>query len=82
MTIVVGNGSGGAVTRVASGCYAMVYADTPTSVAVLKKSGVTTPFDLSSKKLGALVLDAGRRALPIFAIANSNQRSFCGHHRV
>jgi NitT/TauT family transport system substrate-binding protein len=38
---------------------------------VLKKSGIKTPADLSGKKLGAPVFDAGRRAFPIFAKANS-----------
>jgi NitT/TauT family transport system substrate-binding protein len=49
----------------------MVYADTPASVMVLKKSGIKTPADLSGKKLGAPVFDAGRRAFPIFAKANA-----------
>jgi NitT/TauT family transport system substrate-binding protein len=49
----------------------MVYNDTPASVMVLKKSGIKTPADLSGKKLGAPVFDAGRRAFPIFAKANS-----------
>ena len=97
VTIDAGNGSGGAVTRVASGVYdmgfadmaalmefhannpdapnkpvavMMVYADTPASVMVLKKSGIKTPADLNGKKLGAPVFDAGRRAFPIFAKAN------------
>jgi len=93
-----GNGSGGAVTRVASGTYdmgfadlaalmefhannpdapnkpvavMMVYNNTPASVMALKKSGIKTPADLAGKKLGAPVFDAGRRAFPIFAKANS-----------
>jgi len=93
-----GNGSGGAVTRVASGAYdmgfadlaalmefhannpdapnkpvavMMVYNDTPSSVMALKKSGIKKPADLSGKKLGAPVFDAGRRAFPIFAKANA-----------
>jgi NitT/TauT family transport system substrate-binding protein len=37
----------------------------------LKKSGIKTPADLSGKKLGAPVFDAGRKAFPIFAKANS-----------
>jgi NitT/TauT family transport system substrate-binding protein len=37
----------------------------------LKKSGIKTPADLSGKKLGAPVFDAGRRAFPIFAKANN-----------
>ena len=98
VTIDAGNGSGGAVTRVASGAYdigfadlaalmefhannvdapnkpvavMMVYNDTPASVMVLKKSGIKTPADLSGKKFGAPVFDAGRRAFPIFAKANN-----------
>ena len=97
VTIDAGNGSGGTVTRVASGAYdmgfadlaalmefhannpdapnkpvavMMVYNDTPASVMALKKSGIKTPADLSGKKLGAPVFDAGRRAFPIFAKAN------------
>ena len=98
VTVDAGNGSGGAVTRVASGAYdlgfadlaalmefhannpdapnkpvaiMMVYNDTPASVMALKKSGIKTPADLNGKKLGAPVFDAGRRAFPIFAKANS-----------
>lgn len=98
VTIDAGNGSGGAVTRVASGTYDMGFADlaalmefhannpdapnkpvavmvvynnTPASVMALKKSGIRTPRDLSNKKLGAPVFDAGRRAFPIFAKANN-----------
>lgn len=98
VTVDAGNGSGGAVTRVASGAYdmgfadlaalmefhannadapnkpvavMMVYNDTPASVMALKKSGIKTPADLSGKKLGAPVFDAGRRAFPIFAKVNS-----------
>jgi NitT/TauT family transport system substrate-binding protein len=98
VTIDSGNGSGGAVTRVASGTYDMGFADmaalmefhannpdapnkpvavmvvynnTPASVMALKKSGIKTPADLNGKKLGAPVFDAGRRAFPIFAKANS-----------
>jgi NitT/TauT family transport system substrate-binding protein len=48
----------------------MVYNDTPASVMALKKSGIKTPADLSGKKMGAPVFDAGRRAFPIFAKAN------------
>ena len=97
VTIDAGNGSGGTVTRVASGAYDMGFADlaalmefqannpdvpnmpvavmmvynaTPASVMALKKSGIKTPADLSGKKLGAPVFDAGRRAFPIFAKAN------------
>lgn len=98
VTIDAGNGSGGAVTRVASGAYdigfadlaalmefhannadapnkpvavMMVYNNTPASVMALKKSGIKSPADLTGKKLGAPVFDAGRRAFPIFAKANS-----------
>ncbi len=97
VTIDAGNGSGGTVTRVASGIYdmgfadmaalmefhannpdapnkpvaiMMVYNDTPASVMALKKSGIKTIADLSGKKFGAPVFDAGRRAFPIFAKAN------------
>ena len=49
----------------------MVYNDTPASVMALKKSGITKPADLNGKKMGAPVFDAGRRAFPIFAKANS-----------
>ena len=48
----------------------MVYNSTPASVMALKKSGITKPADLSGKKFGAPVFDAGRRAFPIFAKAN------------
>ena len=98
VTVDAGNGSGAAVTRVASGVYdigfadmaalmefhannadapnkpvavMMVYNDTPASVMALKKSGIKTPADLSGKKFGAPVFDAGRRAFPIFAKANN-----------
>ncbi|MCW5649448.1 MAG: ABC transporter substrate-binding protein [Ramlibacter sp.] len=98
VSIDAGNGSGGTVTRVASGTYdmgfadlaalmefhannpdapnkpvavMMVYNNTPASVMALKKSGIKTPADLNGKKLGAPVFDAGRRAFPIFAKANS-----------
>ena len=97
VTVDAGNGSGGAVTRVASGAYDMGFADlaalmefhannpdaqnkpvavmvvynnTPASVMALKKSGITKPADLTGKKLGAPVFDAGRRAFPIFQKAN------------
>ncbi|MCI4441829.1 ABC transporter substrate-binding protein [Tibeticola sp.] len=97
VSIDAGNGSGGAVTRVASGTYdmgfadlaalmefhannpdapnkpvavMMVYNNTPAAVMALKKSGISKPADLSGKKLGAPVFDAGRRAFPIFAKAN------------
>jgi NitT/TauT family transport system substrate-binding protein len=49
----------------------MVYNNTPASVMALKKSGIKTLADLSGKKFGAPVFDAGRRAFPIFAKANN-----------
>lgn len=97
VTIDAGNGSGGTVTRVASGTYdmgfadlaalmefhannptapnkpvavMMVYNNTPAAVLALKKSGIKSPADLTGRKLGAPVFDAGRRAWPIFARAN------------
>ncbi|MFM8756679.1 MAG: ABC transporter substrate-binding protein, partial [Limnohabitans sp.] len=36
-----------------------------------KKTGIKTPADLTGKKMGAPVFDAGRRAFPIFQKANS-----------
>ena len=48
----------------------MVYNNTPAAVFALKKSGIAKPTDLSGKKLGAPVFDAGRRGFPIFAKAN------------
>ncbi|TNF58256.1 MAG: taurine ABC transporter permease [Burkholderiales bacterium] len=98
VTIDSGNGSGGTVTRVASGTYdmgfadmaalmefhannpdapnkpvavMMVYNNTPAAVLALKKSGITKPADLSGRKLGAPVFDAGRKAFPIFEKANN-----------
>ena len=98
VTVDAGNGSGGTVTRVASGSYdmgfadmaalmefqannptapnkpiavMMVYNNTPAAVLALKKSGITKPADLNGKKMGAPVFDAGRKAWPIFAKANS-----------
>ena len=98
VTIDAGNGSGGTVTRVASGTYdmgfadlaalmefhannpdapnkpvgvMMVYNNTPAAVLTLKKSGIAKPADLTGKKLGAPVFDAGRRGFPIFAKANA-----------
>lgn len=97
VTVDAGNGSGGAVTRVASGAYdigfadlaalmefhannptapnkpvavMMVYNNTPAAVLALKKSGIKTPADLTGRKLGAPVFDAGRKAWPVFAKAN------------
>ncbi|MCY1536884.1 ABC transporter, substrate-binding protein, aliphatic sulfonates family [compost metagenome] len=48
----------------------MVYNNTPAAVLALKKSGITKPADLSGKKLGAPVFDAGRKGFPIFQKAN------------
>jgi NitT/TauT family transport system substrate-binding protein len=97
VTVDAGNGSGGAVTRVASGAYdlgfadlaalmefhannpdapnkpvavMMVYNNTPAAVFALKKSGIAKPADLTGKKLGAPVFDAGRRGFPVFQKAN------------
>ena len=97
VTIDAGNGSGGTVTRVASGAYdmgfadlaalmefhannptapnkpiavMMVYNNTPAAVLALKKSGIKAPGDLTGRKMGAPVFDAGRKAWPIFAKAN------------
>jgi hypothetical protein len=39
----------------------MVYNNTPASVMALKKSAIAKPADLTGKKLGAPVFDAGRR---------------------
>jgi NitT/TauT family transport system substrate-binding protein len=98
VNIDAGNGSGGTVTRVASGTYdmgfadlaalmefhannpdapnkpvavMMVYNNTPAAVLALKKSGIKSPADLNGRKLGAPGFDAGRKAFPIFAKANS-----------
>ena len=98
VSVDAGNGSGGTVTRVASGSYdmgfadlaalmefhannptapnkpvavMMVYNNTPAAVLALKKSGIKSPADLSGRKLGAPVFDAGRKAFPIFAKANN-----------
>ncbi|GEQ73636.1 ABC transporter substrate-binding protein [Comamonas testosteroni] len=48
----------------------MVYNNTPASVMALKKSAIAKPADLTGKKLGAPVFDAGRRGFPLFAKAN------------
>ena len=48
----------------------VVYNNTPAAVLALKKSGIQTAADLSGKKLGAPVFDAGRKAFPTFAQAN------------
>jgi NitT/TauT family transport system substrate-binding protein len=51
----------------------MVYNNTPAAVMALKKSGIKSAADLSGKKLGAPVFDAGRRGFPIFQKANNIQ---------
>ena len=48
----------------------VIYNTTPASVMALKKSGITKASDLTGKKLGAPIFDAGRRTFPIFAQAN------------
>ena len=48
----------------------VVYNNTPAAVMALKKSGIKTVADLSGKKLGAPVFDAGRKAFPTFAKTN------------
>ena len=53
----------------------MVYNNTPAAVFALKKSNIKAPADLTGKKLGAPVFDAGRKAFPIFAAANSLDES-------
>jgi NitT/TauT family transport system substrate-binding protein len=49
----------------------MVYNNTPAAVLTLKKNNITKPADLTGKKLGAPVFDAGRRGFPIFQKTNS-----------
>jgi len=49
----------------------MVYSNTPAAVLALRRSGIRTPADLSGKRLGAPVFDAGRRAFALFARANN-----------
>lgn len=49
----------------------MVYNNTPAAVMALKKSGIKAPADLTGKKMGAPVFDAGRRGFPIFQKANN-----------
>lgn len=48
----------------------VIYNTTPASVMALKKSGITKAADLTGKKLGAPIFDAGRRTFPLFAQAN------------
>ena len=98
VAIDAGSGSGGTVTRVASGTYdmgfadmaalmefhgnnpdapnkpvavMMVYNNTPAAVLALKASGIKGPADLASRKMGAPVFDAGRKAWPIFSKVNN-----------
>ena len=49
----------------------VIYNTTPASVMALKKSGIKTAADLTGKKLGAPIFDAGRRTFPLFAQANN-----------
>lgn len=42
----------------------------PSTIFVLKKSGITSPAQLAGRKLAAPVFDAGRKAWPLFAKAN------------
>lgn len=42
----------------------------PSTIFVLKKSGIKTPADLIGRRLAAPVFDAGRKAWPLFAKAN------------
>lgn len=49
----------------------VIYNTTPASVMALKRSGITQASDLTGKKLGAPIFDAGRRTFPIFAQANN-----------
>ncbi|MGE8319184.1 MAG: ABC transporter substrate-binding protein [Comamonas sp.] len=48
----------------------VIYNTTPASVMALKKSGITKAADLTGRKLGAPIFDAGRRSFPLFAQAN------------
>ena len=48
----------------------VIYNTTPASVMALKKSGITKASDLTGKKMGAPIFDAGRRTFPLFAQAN------------
>jgi NitT/TauT family transport system substrate-binding protein len=42
----------------------------PSTIFVMKKSGIDTPAGLAGRKLAAPVFDAGRKAWPLFAKAN------------
>lgn len=48
----------------------VLYNSLPAAALVLKKSGIKSIADLSGKKLGAPVFDAGRRLFPLLATAN------------
>ncbi|WP_304956859.1 ABC transporter substrate-binding protein [Xenophilus sp. Marseille-Q4582] len=48
----------------------VIYNTTPASVMALKKSGIAKASDLTGRKMGAPIFDAGRRTFPIFAQAN------------
>lgn len=48
----------------------MVYDATPTSITVLKSSGITKPADLAGKRLASPINDASRQLFPIFAQSN------------
>ncbi|RZL65412.1 MAG: taurine ABC transporter permease [Variovorax sp.] len=48
----------------------VIYNTTPASVMALKKSGIAKASDLTGKKMGAPIFDAGRRTFPLFAQAN------------
>ncbi|CAN5468376.1 ABC transporter substrate-binding protein [soil metagenome] len=51
----------------------MMQNNSQAAIAVLKKSGITKPSELSGRKIGAPVFDAARRTFPIFAKANQVQ---------
>ena len=79
VTMDPGQGSAGAVQRVATGAYQIGFADVnatieydfpPFGVHALKKSGIAKPADLAGKKLGAPVFDASFRLFPAFAKKN------------
>lgn len=48
----------------------VIYNTTPASVMALKKSGIAKAADLTGRKLGTRIFDAGRRSFPLFAQAN------------
>jgi NitT/TauT family transport system substrate-binding protein len=85
VTVDAGNGSGAAVTRVASGSYDIGFADLAAlmefhannpevpnkPVAIMMVYNNTPASVMALKKSGAPVFDAGRRAFPIFQKANN-----------